>query len=66
MTDGSKHSNHSSHKDQPSERDRRRERLAEALRANLKKRKTQSRSRRTGQADARPDGLAASTDGHED
>ena len=35
-------------------------RLAEQLRANLQKRKAQSRSRRTGEADQRPDGLAAS------
>ncbi|QKC98684.1 hypothetical protein [Mesorhizobium sp. NZP2298] len=32
-------------------------RLAEQLRANLQKRKAQSRSRRTGEADQRPDGL---------
>lgn len=34
-------------------------RLAEQLRANLQKRKAQSRSRRTGGADQRPDGLGA-------
>ena len=34
--------------------------LAEQLRANLQKRKAQLRSRRTGEADQRPDGLAAS------
>lgn len=38
----------------------RKDRLAEQLRANLQKRKAQSRSRRTGEADLRPDGLAAS------
>ncbi|WP_200957852.1 hypothetical protein [Mesorhizobium sp. Root157] len=38
---------------------RRKARLAEALRANLQKRKAQSRSRRTGEADTRPEGLAA-------
>jgi len=38
----------------------RKDRLAEQLRANLQKRKAQSRSRRTGEADQRPDGLAAS------
>ncbi|WP_245490489.1 hypothetical protein [Mesorhizobium sp. M7A.F.Ca.US.011.01.1.1] len=38
----------------------RKDRLAEQLRANLQKRKAQSRSRRTGDADQRPDGLAAS------
>ncbi|RUZ54747.1 hypothetical protein EN956_13970 [Mesorhizobium sp. M7A.F.Ca.CA.004.05.2.1] len=38
----------------------RKDRLAEQLRANLQKRKAQSRSRRTGDADERPDGLAAS------
>ncbi len=37
----------------------RKARLAEALRANLQKRKAQSRSRRTGDADTRPEGLAA-------
>ncbi|TGQ66212.1 MAG: hypothetical protein E5V49_11540 [Mesorhizobium sp.] len=37
----------------------RKDRLAEQLRANLQKRKAQSRSRRTGDADHRPDGLAA-------
>ena len=36
----------------------RKSRLAEALRANLQKRKAQSRSRRTGEADTR-DGLGA-------
>jgi hypothetical protein len=39
---------------------RRKARLAEALRANLQRRKAQLRSRRTGQADARPDGLGVS------
>ena len=38
---------------------RRKARLAEALRANLQKRKAQARSRRSGDADTRPDGLAA-------
>ena len=38
----------------------RKTRLAEQLRANLQKRKAQSRSRRTGEADQRPDGLDAS------
>ena len=38
----------------------RKDRLAEQLRANLQKRKAQLRSRRTGEADQRPDGLAAS------
>lgn len=40
----------------------RKARLAEALRANLQRRKAQARSRRQGAADARPDGL--STDRH--
>ena len=35
----------------------RKERLADALRANLQKRKAQARSRRAGAADSRPDGL---------
>ncbi|TPL90988.1 hypothetical protein FJ948_16030 [Mesorhizobium sp. B2-3-12] len=37
----------------------RKNRLAEQLRANLQKRKAQSRSRRSGDADKRPDGLGA-------
>lgn len=40
--------------------DHRKARLADALRANLQKRKAQLRSRRTGEADTRPEGLAAS------
>jgi hypothetical protein len=39
----------------------RKDRLAEQLRANLQRRKAQSRSRRTGEADQRPEGLAAAT-----
>ena len=42
------------------------DRLAEQLRANLMKRKTQSRSRRTGDADQRPEGLAAAEKMHKD
>ncbi|MGD9915713.1 MAG: hypothetical protein AB7S80_16670 [Rhizobiaceae bacterium] len=37
----------------------RKARLAETLRANLQKRKAQARSRRSGEADQRPEGLAA-------
>jgi hypothetical protein len=37
---------------------RRKARLAEQLRANLQKRKAQTRARRAGDADARQDGLA--------
>ena len=37
----------------------RKDRLAEQLRANLQKRKAQSRSRRTGEPDQRPDGLGS-------
>jgi hypothetical protein len=40
----------------------REERLAEALRANLQKRKAQARSRRAGEADLREDGIAAARD----
>ena len=43
-----------------SEADLRKARLAAELRANLMKRKAQARSRRTGEADSRPEGLAAS------
>lgn len=45
--------------------DRRKARLAAELRANLMKRKAQARSRRTGEADTRPDGLAAAEGGRE-
>jgi hypothetical protein len=44
----------------------RKDRLAEQLRANLQKRKAQSRSRRTGDADERPDGLGAAKDTQKD
>lgn len=44
----------------------RKDRLAEQLRANLQKRKAQSRSRRTGDADQRPDGLGAAKDTQKD
>jgi hypothetical protein len=37
----------------------RRQRLAEQLRVNLQRRKAQTRSRRDGEADARPAGLPA-------
>src|SRR5690606_13602744 len=37
----------------------RKARLAEQLRANLQRRKAQARSRRAGEADPRPEGLAA-------
>lgn len=40
-------------------------RLAEALRANLQKRKAQARSRRAGQADERDDGIAAAREERE-
>ncbi|TIL25833.1 hypothetical protein [Mesorhizobium sp.] len=41
----------------PSTKADRKSRLAAQLRANLQKRKAQSRSRRTGETDKRPDGL---------
>ncbi|AZO56441.1 MULTISPECIES: hypothetical protein [unclassified Mesorhizobium] len=44
----------------------RKDRLAEQLRANLQKRKAQSRSRRTGGADQRPDGLGAAKEMQKD
>ena len=37
----------------------RKARLAEQLRANLQKRKAQTRARRHGDADARPEGISA-------
>ncbi|SIT56538.1 conserved hypothetical protein [Mesorhizobium prunaredense] len=51
-----------SKKDSPPKRADRKTRLAEQLRANLQKRKAQSRSRRTGGADKRPDGLETQKD----
>ena len=41
----------------------RKARLAEELRANLARRKAQARSRRTGGADERPDGIGAARSG---
>jgi hypothetical protein len=43
----------------------RKARLAETLRANLMKRKAQARARRKGEADGRPEGIAAAKDGKE-
>ena len=37
--------------------DRRKERLAQQLRANLARRKAQARAKRAGEADERPEGL---------
>jgi len=45
--------------------DDRRKRLAEQLRANLQRRKTQARSRRDGAEDKRPEGIAAGDDGRD-
>ena len=44
----------------------RKDRLAEALRANLQKRKTQARSRRAGEADQRSAGLPTAGKMHKD
>jgi hypothetical protein len=44
----------------------RKARLAEELRANLQRRKAQSRSRRTGEADERPEGLGAANEADND
>jgi len=44
----------------------RKARLAEQLRANLQKRKAQSRARRTGDPDTRPDGLGTSIEQRKD
>ncbi|WP_457151818.1 hypothetical protein [Mesorhizobium sp. P5_C1] len=44
----------------------RKDRLAEQLRANLQKRKAQSRSRRIGEADQRPDGLGSAKEMQKD
>ena len=44
----------------------RKDRLAEQLRANLQKRKAQSRSRRIGEADQRPDGLGSAMEMQKD
>lgn len=43
----------------------RKARLAEELRANLQRRKAQTRSRRVGEADLRPEGLGAGRDGED-
>ena len=43
----------------PAAKPDRKARLAEELRANLQRRKAQARSRRTGEADERPEGLDA-------
>ncbi|PAQ11294.1 hypothetical protein CIT26_04560 [Mesorhizobium temperatum] len=48
-----------SKKDSQPKKPDRKSRLAEQLRANLQKRKAQSRSRRVGGADQRPEGLGA-------
>nr|WP_245247698.1 hypothetical protein [Tianweitania sediminis] len=45
---------------QPRSGKTREERVAEQLRANLARRKEQARSRRKGEADGRPDGVAVS------
>ncbi|ARY09776.1 hypothetical protein [Brucella melitensis] len=47
------------------EADYRKKRLAEQLRANLMRRKAQSRSRRAGEADERNDGITAGHDKEE-
>ncbi|MCO5145372.1 MAG: hypothetical protein M9895_04225 [Aquamicrobium sp.] len=47
-----------SHDNPSSREDEKKARLAERLRANLQRRKAQARSRRAGEADRRPDGLA--------
>lgn len=41
------------------QKEARKARLAEQLRANLQRRKAQARARRTGEADERPEGIAA-------
>ena len=43
-------------------KDERAARLAEQLRANLQKRKAQTRARRAGEGDSRPDGIRASAE----
>ncbi|HWT63428.1 MAG TPA: hypothetical protein VN150_12700, partial [Ochrobactrum sp.] len=45
--------------DKQTQSDPRKERRAEQLRANLMRRKVQSRSRRAGEADERNDGITA-------
>jgi hypothetical protein len=45
--------------DSSTQKDARKARLAEQLRANLQRRKAQARARRTGEADERPEGIAA-------
>jgi hypothetical protein len=45
----------------PGKQAERKARLAEELRANLQRRKAQARSRRAGEADRRPEGIAAAS-----
>ncbi|MEJ5018383.1 hypothetical protein WH297_01330 [Ochrobactrum vermis] len=49
-------------KEKQAQSDQRKKRRAEELRANLMRRKAQSRSRRAGEADERNDGITAASD----
>jgi hypothetical protein len=49
--------------ERPAGKTDRKARLAEELRANLQRRKAQARSRRTGGADERPEGIGAARPG---
>lgn len=49
--------------DKPGKTNSKEKRLAEALRANLQKRKVQMRAKRTGDADTRKDGIRAAVPG---
>ncbi|MGB3390147.1 MAG: hypothetical protein WBA88_19435 [Pseudaminobacter sp.] len=48
--------------DSSTQKDARKARLAEQLRANLQRRKAQARARRTGEADDRPEGITAANE----
>ncbi|WP_273792078.1 hypothetical protein [Brucella anthropi] len=55
-------SENTTHKEKQTQSDQRKRRRAEELRANLMRRKAQSRSRRAGEADERNDGITAVSD----
>ncbi|MFQ0815394.1 hypothetical protein AVM02_05930 [Brucella anthropi] len=54
-------SENTTNKEKQTQSDQRKKRRAEELRANLMRRKAQSRSRRAGEADERNDGITAAS-----
>jgi len=55
-------SENTTNKEKQTQSDQRKKHRAEELRANLMRRKAQSRSRRAGEADERNDGITAASD----